>query len=101
MPVGDPAQRGEQLLKKRPVAELVDDEFVFRQRPIGERPMRLLRAEPSVRQESAGDRPVAQEAYAMGLAKRGEAVFGTAVDERILRLHRHKRDAGAENLVDM
>ena len=101
MPVGDPPQRSEQLLKQRPAAEFVDDELVFRQRPIGERAERLLRAEPSVGQESAGDRSVAQEADAMGLAERGEAVFGTAVDERILRLHRDERDAGVENLPDM
>ncbi len=63
--VGDRLQRPEQCLEQIPAAEIVDDQLVFDQRAVFERRGGLGRAEPSVAEEAAGHRAVAEEADAV------------------------------------
>src|SRR6516225_351741 len=90
--VGDPTKHAKKLLKQRPSSEIVEDQLVFDKRSVRERPGGLGPAQPAVRKEAAGGRPVAKQTYAMGLTERGETVLWPAVENRILHLHGGERD---------
>src|SRR6185503_15182463 len=87
MAIGDPAQYSQQLLEKRPAAEVVDDQLVFSQRAILERIMGLGDAKPAIREEATGDRAVTQELDVVLPAKVHQSVLWPTVDKRILDLH--------------
>ena len=57
---GDRPQAGQQLLEQRPPPEIVDDQLVFDQRSVGDSAHRFRRSQPALRQETAGDRTVAE-----------------------------------------
>ena len=57
VPIRDGAKRAEQFLEEIPAADVVDDQLVFRQRPIFERLAGFRQSQPAVAQESPATVP--------------------------------------------
>src|ERR1700678_1657958 len=93
----NPPQDLQELLEQFPAAEIVDDQFVFDQGSIGQIAGWFAPSHPSLRQKSAGDLPVADDADIPLAAQIDHAVSGPLVEQRILRLNRDHRYAGIEN----
>src|SRR4051794_31778606 len=89
--VADPLAGGQELLEQVPAAEIVDDQLVFRQRAIGERPLRLGSAEPAPREEAARNRAITEKAHVLRPAQVREGKLRAGIEQRILHLHRDQR----------
>ena len=64
----DAAQRQQQLLEQVPAAEIVDDQFVLDQRPVGQFAAGLAPSGPALRKKTAGDRAIADDRYVAAAA---------------------------------
>src|SRR5271170_6129037 len=99
--IRDAPQRPQQLLKQTPAAEIVDDQLVFDERAVFERRRRLQGAEPTIAEEAAGHRAVAEQPDAAFGAERGEAARRPLVEHGILHLHARYLRARGEDIAQV
>ena len=98
MPVGDAAERPEEVLEKIPPPELLDDEPVLDERAVREREAGVGFPEPPVGQEAARERAVGEDGHSVRAGPFEEAALRAPVEKRVLHLGGYHVDTGCGDL---
>src|SRR3569833_123473 len=79
--IGDAAQDSQQLLEQVPAAEIINDQLVFDQRPVGELLAGLGLAQPAVREKAPRNCSITQQSDASGLTGLDHSIHRTGIQE--------------------